>query len=92
MSLERRRVTYSGRVQGVGFRDTTNRLARSFPVVGHVLNLPDGRVELVAEGESKSLDEFLNAVGARLGHFIRSSITDIEPTGQPRYDNFSVRY
>jgi len=43
-----RQIFYTGRVQGVGFRYATKRLAMGFDVTGWVRNLPDGRVELHA--------------------------------------------
>jgi len=46
----RYRVLISGRVQGVFFRDTCQRLAEQHGVAGWVRNLPDGRVEAVFEG------------------------------------------
>jgi len=46
----RNRVTVSGRVQGVFFRDTCRRMATARGVAGWVRNLPDGRVEAVFEG------------------------------------------
>ena len=49
---QRRETHYSGQVQGVGFRFQTLRIARAYEVAGFVRNLPDGRVELVAEGRS----------------------------------------
>jgi acylphosphatase len=49
-ALERRTVFYSGLVQGVGFRYTTQRIAQQHAFAGFVRNLPDGRVQLVAEG------------------------------------------
>ena len=52
-----RRVLFSGRVQGVGFRWTVNRHARRYPVTGFVRNLHDGRVELVISGTVDSLDQ-----------------------------------
>ena len=55
----RRRVHFSGRVQGVGFRYTCQSIARGFDVGGYVRNLPDGRVEPLAEGEPGELDNFL---------------------------------
>ena len=73
MPLERRRVYYSGRVQGVGFRATCRWLAGGFEVAGYVRNLPDGRVEVVAEGESAELDRFLAAIQERDGR-IHTSI------------------
>ena len=53
---------FSGRVQGVGFRFTAERIARRFPVTGYVRNLPHEKVELVAEGEEESLKQFLETV------------------------------
>jgi acylphosphatase len=55
-----KQVFYSGRVQGVGFRYTTKKLASEFDVTGWVRNLPDGRVELLAIApDAEELDAFL---------------------------------
>lgn len=56
------KVLYSGHVQGVGFRYTARSVAAGFEVTGTVRNLPDGRVELVAEGERAELEAFRAAV------------------------------
>jgi acylphosphatase len=65
-----RRVYYSGRVQGVGFRYTAVRIAQDHAVQGFVKNLPDGRVELVAEGEPEEVDAFLDAVRRQFDGYI----------------------
>jgi acylphosphatase len=73
-SRYRRRMTvfYSGRVQGVGFRYTAKTVAAGFELTGTIRNLPDGRVELVAEGRREELDGFRAALGdAGLAGFIR---------------------
>jgi acylphosphatase len=62
MHRQRLRILYSGHVQGVGFRYTALGVARGFEVVGTVRNLPDGRVELIAEGEPGELEEFRQAI------------------------------
>ena len=72
MDRKRLQIYYSGQVQGVGFRFTVKWLARGYEVTGCVRNLPDGRVELVAEGPRDELDAFREAIRtSELGHFIR---------------------
>ena len=51
------RMVITGRVQGVGFRASCARKARSLALVGSVRNLGDGSVEVVAEGDSKAVEE-----------------------------------
>jgi len=66
------KILYSGQVQGVGYRYTAMRVAAGFEVTGTVRNLPDARVELVAEGRAEELNAFRQAIrDAGLGHFIR---------------------
>lgn len=55
MSVTRRKVRAHGRVQGVYFRDTTQRLAQRLGVAGFVRNLPDGTVEGVFEGSERAV-------------------------------------
>lgn len=53
------RAYVSGRVQGVGFRYATQREAYRLGIAGWARNLPDGRVEVVAQGEPGRIDLFL---------------------------------
>jgi acylphosphatase len=62
MNRSRLHIFYSGHVQGVGFRFTVKRVATGYEVAGVVRNLPDGRVELVAEGERNELEAFRAAI------------------------------
>ena len=52
----------NGVVQGVGFRYFTVRKARELGVSGWVRNTPDGKVEIVAEGEKWQLEDFVESV------------------------------
>jgi acylphosphatase len=71
MNRCRMHIFYSGFVQGVGFRYTVKGLAAGFEVTGTVRNLPDGRVELAAEGVKAELEAFRRAIrDAGLDHFI----------------------
>ena len=80
---------YSGRVQGVGFRATTERLARA--VTGWVRNLDDGRVEMFVQGRSEAVDAFL----AEVRRTFAANLRDIRvhpATPSPEWTAFSVRY
>ena len=85
MSLVRVHVHYSGRVQGVGFRYTVKSLVPGYDVLGIIRNLPDGRVELVAEGERAELEAFLQAVR---DSGLRRNIRDEEIVFGEGEDNF----
>ena len=77
MNRCRMQIFYSGLVQGVGFRYTAKTVAAGFEVVGTVRNLPDGRVELIAEGGRGELEAFRDAIrGAGLAGFIRDERVD----------------
>lgn len=63
-------VYYSGHVQGVGFRASAAGIARRYAVAGWVRNLPDRRVELLAEGEPAEVLAFLADVRTRMADYI----------------------
>jgi acylphosphatase len=89
-AVERRRVLFSGRVQGVGFRYTTARIAQRFAVTGFVRNLPNGQVEVVVEGLANSSESFLRAVGEAM----KGNIDGIESTTSPasgEFDGFNIK-
>jgi acylphosphatase len=66
-------VHFTGRVQGVGFRFQTLQVARGFEVAGFVRNLPDGRVELEAEGQPAEVAAFVAAVEEEMAGHIRKT-------------------
>jgi acylphosphatase len=86
-----RHYIVAGRVQGVGYRWFTVDAARREGLSGHVRNLPDGRVEVTAEGDIASLDRFAAALWrgpsrARVEHV---QVTDTEPLGLS--DGFTIK-
>ncbi len=57
MGAEVRGWLISGRVQSVFFRESTRRQAEPLGLGGHAVNLPDGRVEVIAAGDSEALNQ-----------------------------------
>jgi acylphosphatase len=82
-----KRVHYHGQVQGVGFRYTTWNVAKHYAVVGYVKNLPNGDVELVAEGDAAEVGRFLKAVAERMAEYITGqAVDDIAEQGFSSFD------
>ena len=52
----------SGRVQGVFFRDNTSKKARELGLTGYAKNLPDGTVEVVAEGNKYKINKLIEFI------------------------------
>ncbi|MCZ7591013.1 MAG: acylphosphatase [Kiritimatiellae bacterium] len=86
------RVHLDGRVQGVGFRQTTCLVARGYRIVGYVKNLQDGSVELMAQGEQIEVLNFLDALRAQaIFRFVRQEDLNWLETTQ-EFDRFEIRY
>lgn len=74
MTDKRVHVFYSGHVQGVGFRYSVQDIAMNLGVTGWVKNLEDRRVEVVAEGEQKDLEEFLDKISkSYVGRYVKDT-------------------
>jgi len=86
----RRRVVAYGRVQGVFFRDSCERVARSMGVAGWVRNRNDGAVEAAFEGEQDAVDRMVSWMrqGPRRADVDRVEVSDEEPVGE---SGFRVR-
>ena len=85
------KALFSGHVQGVGFRFTASGLASRYDVTGYVRNLPDGRVELVAEGDRAEVNRFLEAIRLRMGGLIRDEQAIWSPASGA-YSGFSIGF
>ena len=84
----RAHVFVCGRVQGVFFRQSTQRQAQNLGVNGWVRNLDDGRVEAVFEGEEQAVKALVDFCRKDQ----RCSVTDITVDWEPfkeEFQNFS---
>ena len=86
----RRRVVVHGNVQGVFFRDSTEKEANSKGVAGWVRNRDDGAVEAVFEGDADAVDALVSFCesGPSRADVERVDVDEEEPEG---LDGFSVR-
>ncbi len=91
MSKVRQEVHFRGRVQGVGFRWTVQRIANHFEVVGYVRNMPDGRVQLVAEGDEEELERFVGAIEAEMNRHI-ADVSVMKMAAIDEFSRFEIRY
>ena len=85
-------VLISGKVQGVGFRNFTQMNAKQLGINGYAKNLPNGKVEVVAEGDKAQLDALV-AFLKKGPRFARVDSLDVDErpfTGE--YKTFGIRY
>lgn len=88
---EQRTVLFSGDVQGVGFRATTQRLAADVAITGTVRNLSDGRVELIAEGEPAEIDHFIKLIREQFGPMITDTASTTAEASDT-FEGFRIRH
>ena len=87
-----RYILISGKVQGVGFRYFTQQNATKLGVHGYAKNLPNGKVEVVAEGDKATLDEFVKILWKGPP---ASRVEDLKVEARPHsgeYTTFSIKY
>ena len=75
-----RNFIVTGRVQGVGFRYETKRVAEQLRLSGWVKNLPDGAVEVVATGDPQKLAEFETWLGVGPAHARVAEVAEVAAT------------
>jgi len=84
-------IIFVGRVQGVGFRFTVHRIAIRHQLNGFVRNLPDGTVEVLAQGSSENIDNCIQDIEASFAGYIREArINDIP--AEPKYKDFRITF
>ncbi|MBV9820120.1 MAG: acylphosphatase [Solirubrobacterales bacterium] len=81
--IVRRRITVTGKVQGVFFRDSTREKAESEGVAGWATNRDDGAVEAVLEGPAAAVEAVIDFCrqGPALADVNAVDVTEEPPEG-----------
>jgi acylphosphatase len=79
-----------GRVQRVGFRQYVAGEARRLRLRGTVRNLPDGDVEVIAEGEQEPLLQLVERVRTGPPGAVVTHLAEQWAEGPPRYTHFGI--
>ncbi len=82
-------IFYSGTVQGVGFRFTTQELASGLGLNGWVRNLSDGRVEILVEGRQSVIEQLIQELDGHFKGYIKNKEIDFSPH-QSQFKDFRI--
>lgn len=82
----------SGTVQGVFFRANTVSVATKLGLKGYVTNLPNGSVEIVAEGEKELLDKLLEWCSEGPEDAMVTNVETKWEENKNEFRDFRVRY
>jgi len=84
-------IIFTGRVQGVGFRFTARRASGRRQLTGYVRNLPNGTVEMLAQGRSEDIDDCIQDLKEYFAGYLKETrIEEIPP--DPRYIDFQITF
>lgn len=92
MSKATARIIVEGRVQGVWYRGSAREEATRLGIAGFARNLPDGTVEIVAEGEKEKVERLITwchkgPPGAQV-----SRVRVAWDVGEGGFEGFSIRW
>jgi len=84
-------IIFTGRVQGVGFRFTAYHIAHRHQLTGFVRNVPDGTVEMLAQGRPEDIDACIKDLEDAFPGYIRETNIE-ETTFEPKYTEFRITF
>ncbi len=91
MNETAKHIIFIGRVQGVGFRFTAMNIANRFALAGMVRNLPNGAVEMKAQGPADDIDDCIRNIEESFDGYIRETKTEEMPLN-PQYKDFKIAF
>lgn len=91
METVAKHIIFTGTVQGVGFRFTALNIANRYGLVGLVRNLPDGTVEMIAQGTATNINDCICDITKSFSGYIRDTkITEVPLNSE--YSEFKITF
>lgn len=90
--MERKKILIYGHVQGIFFRAYIKKLAQELNLKGIVRNLPDGKVEIITEGEKENIKKLIELCKEGPKTAQVKKITIIEEKPKNEFKNFEIIY
>ncbi len=84
-------IIFTGRVQGVGFRFTARRAASRRQLTGYVRNMPNGSVEMLAQGRPEDIDDCIQDIKEYFSGYLKETRIEEIPS-DPRYTDFKITF
>ena len=91
MNQTAKHIIFTGQVQGIGFRFTALDIANRYRLTGMVRNLPDGTVEMIAQGPSDDVADCIRDIKEAFEGYIRETKTEEIPP-DPKYTDFKITF
>jgi len=91
MNQTAKHVIFTGQVQGVGFRFTVFNVANRYHLTGLVRNLPDGSVEMIAQGPDEDIDDCVRDIKESFTGYVGEISVEEVPLN-PKYKDFKITF
>jgi len=91
MNQTAKHIVFVGRVQGVGFRFTALDMARRYKLTGLVRNLPNGTVEMIAQGPHDNITDCIRDIEESFRVYIKEIKIEEIPS-DPDYKDFKITF
>ena len=91
MTQSAKHIIFTGRVQGVGFRFTAYGIAKRYQLNGMVRNLPNGSVEMIAQGDSEDVADCIRDIQESFAGYVSKTETEDAPLA-PDLKEFKITF
>ena len=84
-------ITVKGLVQGIGYRYFVREKAKQAGINGYVMNLTDGNVLIIAQGDDRDLNDFIEGIKTEHSYAEINEI-DIKEAKEEDFEDFQIKH